>query len=100
MLSALDHIGRIADRRTESQHAEAVKKWIHRARQLFLTAYREGLADAQVPDLLDERLLAPFEVEQECRELVYASRFLPRWRYAPMGALRAYVAERTTSQTI
>jgi maltokinase len=34
-------------------------------------------------------LLAAFEAEQECRELVYAARFLPRWRYAPMATLRA-----------
>jgi maltokinase len=37
----------------------------------------------------DARLLAAFEVEQECRELVYAARFLPRWRYAPLATLRA-----------
>jgi maltokinase len=38
---------------------------------------------------VDEALLAAFEVEQLCRELVYAARFLPRWRYAPMATLRA-----------
>jgi len=37
----------------------------------------------------DPALLAAFEVEQECRELVYAARFLPRWRYAPIATLRA-----------
>ncbi|MFI5893647.1 hypothetical protein ACIA5D_26430 [Actinoplanes sp. NPDC051513] len=42
------------------------------------------------PHLLDEKLLRPFEVEQECRELIYAARFLPRWRYAPMGVLRSW----------
>jgi hypothetical protein len=38
--------------------------------------------------LLDERLIPAFEIEQELRELRYASQFLPRWRYAPMAALR------------
>jgi maltokinase len=100
MLSALDHVGRVANRRTDGAHAEAVELWIQHARDLFLAAYRKGLADAGLADLLDERLLAPFEVEQECRELVYATRFLPRWRYAPMGALRAYVANLPPSETI
>ena len=39
---------------------------------------------------VDERLLRAYEVEQECRELIYAARFLPRWRYAPMGVLRGW----------
>ena len=33
--------------------------------------------------------LAAFEIEQERRELVYAARFLPRWRYAPLATLKA-----------
>ena len=37
----------------------------------------------------DASLHQAFEAEQLCRELVYAARFLPRWRYAPMAALRA-----------
>jgi maltokinase len=37
----------------------------------------------------DPVLLTAFEVEQECRELVYAAGYLPRWRYAPLAALRA-----------
>ena len=41
----------------------------------------------------DPALLAAFEVEQECRELVYAARFLPRWRYAPLATLRARYGE-------
>jgi predicted trehalose synthase len=39
--------------------------------------------------LLDERVVAALEVEQFARELTYARRFLPRWEYAPDGALSA-----------
>ena len=62
----------------------------------LLAAYRDRLAERGRPDLLDESLLRPFEIEQECRELIYAARHLPRWRYAPMGVLRARYPEETS----
>jgi maltokinase len=77
MLSSIDHVGRVVAR--SGGGSAAAERWIGEARDAFL--------DAMGP--LDERLLAAFEVEQECRELVYAARFLPRWRYAPMATLRA-----------
>lgn len=80
MLSSLDHVGRIVDRRTEGAAADAIEGWIARTRREFLAA-----AGGEP----DRRLLAAFEIEQECRELVYAARFLPRWRYAPLATLRA-----------
>ncbi len=89
MVRSLDHVGRVANRRTDSAASAAVQAWVDRSRHLFLTAYRRELARADRTRLFDERLLAPFEVEQECRELIYAAHFLPRWRYAPMAALRA-----------
>jgi len=82
-------VGRIVDEQTGRLHHADVERWIASSRHRFLSAYRAGLADAGRTDLLDERLLPAFELEQECRELVYAARFLPRWRYAPMAALRA-----------
>ncbi|SHM22446.1 hypothetical protein [Cryptosporangium aurantiacum] len=89
MLTSLDHVGRIADRRTSGTRTAEIDAWIHDARRRFLAAYRATAATAAGGGgLLDERLLAAFEVEQECRELVYAARLLPRWRYAPMGTLR------------
>jgi maltokinase len=75
MLTSLDHIGRVVEERGGGDRAS----WIAEARTGFLAAVGE----------VDEALLVAFEVEQECRELVYAGRFLPRWRYAPMAALRA-----------
>jgi maltokinase len=90
MRTSLAHVGRIVDRRTDGRHAERVHDWAEHAAGDFLTAYRQGLAGRDMAHLLDEGLLRPFEVEQECRELVYAARFLPRWRYAPMGVLRSW----------
>ena len=81
MLRSLDHVGRVANRRTAGRQVGPVDEWIAATRTAFLAAY-DG-------PLLDERLLRPFEVEQECRELVYAARHLPRWRYVPDAALAA-----------
>jgi maltokinase len=80
MLSSVDHVGRVVDRRTAGRNRRVIDEWIERTRRQFLAALEI------VPD---PRLLAAFEVEQECRELVYAARFLPRWRYAPLATLRA-----------
>lgn len=84
------HVAEIANRRTEGRHRETLLGWGRRAADDLLAAYRDTLAAHGLPHLLDERLLRPFEVEQECRELIYAARFLPRWRYAPLGVLRSW----------
>jgi maltokinase len=80
MLSSLDHVGRIVEARTSGVSRDAIEGWIVRTRREFLAA------TGGAPDPV---LLAAFEIEQECRELVYAARFLKRWRYAPMATLRA-----------
>jgi maltokinase len=79
MLVSLDLVGRVVQRRGDVDRAAAVNRWIVEAGKLFHEAVGP----------VDERLLTAFEIEQLCRELVYAARFLPRWRYAPMAALRA-----------
>jgi maltokinase len=79
MLSSLDHVGRVVARGRPAG-AETIDRWIVRARREFLA----GAGGS--PDPI---LVSAFEIEQECRELVYAARFLPRWRYAPMATLRA-----------
>lgn len=99
---SLDHVGRAASRRLAETGGPAVadvpaadsaiETWIADARDALLATYRATLVAAGRPELLDERLLPAFVVEQECRELVYAARFLPRWRYAPLAAIRAIVA--------
>jgi maltokinase len=78
MTSSLDHVGRIVDERTTGARHSIVEEWVARTRHEFLAEL-----DA------DPVLLTAFEVEQECRELVYAARYLPRWRYAPLATLRA-----------
>ncbi|MFI5100401.1 MAG: hypothetical protein ACHQE5_07790, partial [Actinomycetes bacterium] len=87
MLRALDHVGRIVDRRTDQAVADRVRDWTRRVREAFLASYRAGLAAAGADGLFDEALLPAFEVEQECRELLYAARHLPRWTYVPDAAL-------------
>ena len=80
LLSSLDHVGRVVAERSPGPADDAIGAWIARTRREFL------IAAGGVPD---PALLAAFEVEQECRELVYAARFLKRWRYAPLATLRA-----------
>jgi maltokinase len=79
MLMSIDHVGRTVQERAAGEDGAAVERWIADARSAFLGEIAT----------VDERLLAAFEVEQECRELIYSARFLPRWRYAPIAALRA-----------
>ena len=79
LLMSLDHVGRIVVRRRGGDHDGAIEAWIAAQK-------RDVVAEI---GQLDPELLAAFEIEQECRELVYAARFLPRWRYAPIAALRA-----------
>ncbi|WP_248960545.1 hypothetical protein [Sphaerisporangium perillae] len=86
--TSLEHVAQVAIRRRDADPARALA-WAATARGVLLRAYREGLAAHGRPALLEESLLAPFEIEQECRELIYAARHLPRWRYAPMGVLRS-----------
>ncbi len=91
MTCSLDHVGRIADRRTGGDAIRDIERWIGEAQAAYMDAYREALADAGRSELLDERLLQPLTAERICRELVYAARVLPRWLYAPLGTLRRLV---------
>jgi maltokinase len=78
LVSSIDHVGRVVDERTAGHRRAVVDEWIARTRREILAALDP-----------DPALLAAFEAEQELRELVYAARFLPRWRYAPLATLRA-----------
>ncbi|MBF8193303.1 hypothetical protein ITP53_48075, partial [Nonomuraea sp. K274] len=89
LTTSLEHVAQVAIRRRATPPGLAAA-WAARARTLLVTAYKARLAARHRPDLLDESLIRPFEVEQECRELIYAARHLPRWRYAPMGVLRTW----------
>ncbi|MEV1240794.1 hypothetical protein ACIBO2_05995 [Nonomuraea sp. NPDC050022] len=94
LATSLEHVAQVAIERRGTPPDQALG-WAGEARERLLAAYRNRLAECGRPDLLDESLLRPFEIEQECRELVYAARHLPRWRYAPMGVLRARYPDKT-----
>ncbi|WP_406673427.1 hypothetical protein WBK31_27825 [Nonomuraea sp. N2-4H] len=94
LTTSLEHVAQVAIKRRGTPPDRAAA-WAREARAALLAAYRARLAERHRSDLLDERLIRPFEVEQECRELIYAARHLPRWRYAPMGVLRTWYPEET-----
>ncbi len=99
-LRSIDHVARSGRRRAVALGAEAigaeaidldldaaVDAWIESARGAFLAGYRTGLDDpAWQPN---RALLRAFEVEKELSELIYASRFLPTWLYAPRSGMNA-----------
>jgi maltokinase len=94
MTTSLAHIGQIVRRRTGGVDSARIADWTARGAIVFLEAYRNRLATQGMQWLFDQRLLRPFEVEQECRELVYSAKYLIRWRYAPMGVLRSWFDDR------
>lgn len=81
MTSSIELVAAVAMRLVGSADS-AIAQWARRAQRRFLLAYRNTAGD-----LLDERLLPGMHAEQLLRELVYADRFLHRWRYAADGAL-------------
>jgi maltokinase len=101
MLASWDHVGRVVLHRTDGLEGDAVarvQRWIARAQDVFLDEYRRTLADAGRSALLDESLLVPMQVQQECREYAYAARYLPHWRYVPDAALPDLLS-RTITET-
>ncbi len=100
MLASLDHVGRVVLQRTEGldeAQRGRVHDWIAAAQRGFLDAYLSRLAEAGEESLLDARLVRPFQLQQECREFIYAARYLPHWRYVPEGALAALLRSRFES---
>jgi maltokinase len=87
MLASLDHVGRVVVRRTEGVDAALVREWTSAAQDAFLAAYSATLTSLGSLELLDERLLVPLRLQQECREYLYAVHHLPHWRYVPDAAL-------------
>ncbi|MEV6980720.1 hypothetical protein AB0M95_05590 [Sphaerisporangium sp. NPDC051017] len=88
--TSLDHVAQVTVKHRRAGLPRMLA-WAREARALLLSAYRDRLTTHDMSWLLAEELLDPFEIEQECRELIYAARHLPRWRYAPMGVLRARI---------
>ncbi|MFC6409704.1 hypothetical protein [Planobispora longispora] len=87
--TSLEHAGQVAIKRRGADPAE-VGQWAVRATSSLEDAYIRRLHELGHARLLHDGLLRAFAAEQECRELIYAARHLPRWRYAPMGVLRSW----------
>ncbi|HSS66968.1 MAG TPA: hypothetical protein VLK34_00355 [Nocardioidaceae bacterium] len=87
MAASLDHVGRVVLRRGDDVDHGRVHTWIGAAEEAFMRSYRQTLGDMGAPDLLDERLLRPLRLWQECREFLYAAEHLPHWRYVPDQSL-------------
>ena len=87
MLASIDHVARVVNYRTEGLDPRTAAVWIPHAQDAFLAAYQSVLAEAGQRSLLDDRLLSPLMMDQECREFVYAARHLPHWRYVPDAVL-------------
>lgn len=110
LLTSLDHVARVAEKQAGRVGSGHLTGWAADAREACREAYATRLAAGGAGHLLDERLLLPFMAEQECREIVYSARHLPRWAYAPATTLRVWwpddpvadpataVADATTSE--
>lgn len=91
LLREVTHVAHGALRRMvgggEHVPAERVPTWVGAVRETVLERYEATLvANGQAP-LLDVRLLRAFEIEAECRALIYASRELPTWSSVPDAGL-------------
>jgi maltokinase len=79
LLRSVDHVGQAAARRAPGSDAAAKERWIRAASTGVLEGWGEPV---------DAVLLHALEVAKACQELVYASRVLPEWAYAPRAGLR------------
>jgi maltokinase len=86
LLLSLDHAGCAAARCEPSFDWRA---WSSGARTACVTAYEQEAGS------IDPELLRALEVAKELRELVYASRWLPEWLYAPKTVLPTLLEDHT-----
>lgn len=89
MLASIDHVARVVNYRTEDLDPRPALIWIAHAQDAFLAEYQNSLRLEDMRDLLDDRLLPPFLIEQECREYMYAAQHLPHWVYVPDAVISA-----------
>ncbi|MEI8057433.1 MAG: aminoglycoside phosphotransferase [Actinomycetes bacterium] len=97
MLAALDHVGRIVLKRIVEADDRLVRTWIAAAQAAFYDEYIDTLTTLGAADLFDARLIAPFRLQQEVREFLYAVKHLPLWRYVPDGALADLIPDPATN---
>lgn len=83
MCSSFFHVGAVAI--NYDANSEMIKEWILQAETIFLTKYFDGSE-------FDISALHALMRTLENRELKYADKFLPQWRYAPEFAI-SYMKE-------
>lgn len=88
LLTSVALVGEVAKRRTDASHS-AIEDWATQSAELMLASYVETMDGRNLSHLVDVRLVRPLVVERLASELVYATRFLPRWSYAPLGLARS-----------
>lgn len=93
MTQSLAHVAIVAAEYTDVD-PRALAAADNAARSTFLAAYS---ARSAASGLYEPALLQPFRMQQVLREIVYATRHLPRWMYVPDAALPALLDERTPS---
>jgi maltokinase len=94
LLVSLELVAEVARGRSDADRGEPLATWTAEARSDLLVAYRTAISVVPTRTSFDERLVGPFVARQLCRELLYADSILPRWRYAPMGAIARLYAGR------
>jgi maltokinase len=83
MLASIDHVARVVNYRTPGLDPRPALIWIAHAQEAFLAQYQQVLTAHGLRNVLDDRLIAPFMMQQEMREYIYSARHLPHWRYVP-----------------
>ncbi len=88
LIQSIDHVARVVDKRRNYSRAQDLQKWITSTQRLLMSTYK-GLCDQDV----DSQLMKIFQIQQECREFIYAQKHLPVWRYVPEAAMAALMKE-------
>ncbi len=96
MTQSLAHAAIVA-RRYATLDPVALAEVDDAVRSAFLRAYVERIANLGHGDLYDPTPLYAFRMQQVLREIIYATRHLPRWMYVPDAALPALLDERARS---
>jgi maltokinase len=86
MGQSLENVGCVVRHYAPDVDAAAVDAWVGLVGGQFLREYLEYVDNPGLDDLI-----RAFDVEQICREFVYAARHLPSWSYVPAAALRKRV---------
>ncbi|MDT5402479.1 MAG: maltokinase [Mycobacterium sp.] len=92
MTQSLAHAAIVARKYTTLDHA-ALADVDAECRAALLDAYTTRLAELGHAGLFDPSPLRAFRTQQVLREIIYATRHLPRWMYVPDAALPALLDE-------